>query len=72
METISKERYEELKTQSAEGNKANDYNKMIMAGSKEYNEMRKYEQEHICQHKSVRSEQGGQIDICNYCGKTWG
>jgi hypothetical protein len=68
---ISKERYEELKAQHDEGCKNNDYNKMIMMGSVEHKEMKEYESQ-FCKHNRIESLQGGQIDTCLDCGKTWG
>lgn len=68
---ISKERYEQLKTQHDEGCKNNDYTKIIMMGSPEYKEMKEYESQ-FCKHTRIESLQGGQIDVCKDCGKTWG
>jgi hypothetical protein len=68
---ISKKRYEELKAQHEKSCGENDYSKMIMMGSPEYNQMREYKSK-FCEHKRITSYQGGQIDECLDCGKIWG
>lgn len=68
---ISKERYEELKAQHEKACLENDYSKMIMMGSQENRQMKEYESQ-FCKHKRITSYQGGQIDECLDCGKTWG
>lgn len=71
---ISKQEYEALKKQHEEGCKNNDYSKMIMAVSTDpnYVKMQEYEQENVCKHTSIEEIQGGQIERCRTCGKTWG
>lgn len=71
MDVISKEEYDALKLQHEEGCKSNDYNKMIMIGSDNYKKMQSYKQT-VCEHLTVISHQGGQVDECIDCGKRWG
>ena len=71
MKILSKAEYEQLVKQQELASKNNDYSKMIMSGDDNDIAMKKYYRDHLCEHKSIRSEQGGQIDICNLCGKTW-
>ena len=68
---ISKEEYDFLTEQHNEGCLKNDYDKIIMIGSPEYLKMREYEQEFVCKHGNVYELQGGQIEKCALCGKTW-
>lgn len=69
---ITKEEYEALQLQHEEGCKTNDYSKMIMMGDDNHKKMKAYEREYICKHNNIISHQGGQIDECINCGKTWG
>ena len=69
---ITKEEYESLVAQQEKASKENDYSKMIMVGDKNDKAMKEYYAENICKHGSVTELQGGQIEVCNYCGKQWG
>jgi hypothetical protein len=68
---ISENEYLSLKQQHEEGCKNNDYNKMIMMGSENHKKIKSYESK-FCKHLNITSHQGGQIDECLDCGKTWG
>ena len=68
---ITKKEYTKLKKQHEEGCKENNYSKMIMMGSKEEKEMKEYESK-FCKHNRIEEIQGGQIERCRDCGKTWG
>jgi hypothetical protein len=65
---LTKKRYEELKNQHEIACQTNDYAKMIMIGSNEYEQMREYESK-FCEHNRVEEIQGGQIEKCLDCGK---
>ena len=67
---ITKEEYEKLKSQHEEGCKNNDYSKM-MIGDENDKKIKLYERQ-FCKHSRIVSHQGGQIDECLQCGKTWG
>ena len=70
---IDKIEYERLKKQHEDACKANDYSKMIMMGDVNDNKMKEYLRESgECKHTSIEELQGGQIEICRNCGKTWG
>lgn len=69
---ITEKEYLELKARHEEGSKHNDYSKMIMHGDDNWKKMNEYEQEHVCKHTSIEEIQGGQIEKCRQCGKTWG
>lgn len=68
---ITKEEYEALKQQHEDGCKTNDYYKMVMMGDENHKKMKLYERQ-FCKHSRITSHQGGQIDECLDCGKTWG
>jgi hypothetical protein len=68
---IDKPEYERLMKQHEEGCKNNDYSKMIMSGDDNHKKIKEYERQ-FCKHKRITSHQGGQIDECLDCGKTWG
>ena len=68
---ITKEEYEALKQQHEDGCKTNDYSKMVMMGDENHKKMKLYERQ-FCKHLRITSHQGGQIDECLDCGKTWG
>jgi hypothetical protein len=68
---ITKTQYEKLKSQHESASKQNDYSKMIMVGDSNWKKMNEYEQERVCKHTSVEEIQGGQIEKCRSCGKTW-
>lgn len=68
---ITKEEYEALKKQHEDGCKTNDYSKMVMMGDENHKKMKLYERQ-FCKHSRIASHQGGQIDECLDCGKTWG
>jgi len=70
-EFISEHKYNELKKQHAEACKTNDYSKMIISGDENDKMIKKYESQ-FCKHSRVDSIQGGQVDTCLDCGKTWG
>ena len=70
---ISKEQYEKMKSDHEEGCRLNDYSKMIMIGSDEDLLMKEYLRESgECKHTSIEEIQGGQIERCRICNKTWG
>lgn len=69
---ITKAEYEALKEQHEEGCKNNDYSKMIMSGDENSKKMKEYEREFVCKHTNISEMQGGQIEECRNCGKTWG
>lgn len=71
---ISKERYEELKSQHEEASRTNDYSKMIMVSDANSIAMREYYRENICSHPAeyIEERQGGQIEHCRLCDKKWG
>ena len=68
---ITKEEYEALKIQHEVACKISDYSKMVMVGDENYKQMKLYEAQ-FCKHSRIVSHQGGQIDECLDCGKTWG
>jgi hypothetical protein len=68
---LTKEEYEQLKEQHEQACKISDYSKMVMMGDENHKKMKEYERQ-TCQHKRITSYQGGQIDECLDCGKTWG
>ena len=41
-------------------------------GDKNDRRIKEYEAEFICKHTSIEEIQGGQIERCRSCGKTWG
>lgn len=69
---ITEEDYKLLKLQHEEACKISDYSKMIMIGDENHNKMKEYEREFLCRHTRTESYQGGQLDRCLDCGKTWG
>jgi hypothetical protein len=69
---ITKWEYEALLDQSKKANRENDYSKMIMVGDDNHKKMQEYEREFVCKHESIEEIQGGQIERCRHCGKTWG
>lgn len=69
---ITKQEYEKLKAEHELGCKNSDYSLMVMMGDERHKKMKEYEREHICKHELIISHQGGQIDECVSCGKTWG
>lgn len=69
---ITKAEYEKLKNQHEAASRNNDYLKMIIVGDANWKKMNKYEQERVCKHTSIEEIQGGQIEKCRQCGKTWG
>lgn len=68
---LTKDEYELLKAKHEKGCKNNDYSAMVFIGDENYKKMKEYEQQH-CKHLRITSYQGGQIDECLDCGKTWG
>lgn len=72
MKNLTKEEYETLVEQHEKASRENDYSKMIMSGDENDLAMKEYYREYPCRHSSIREEQGGQINICNTCGKTFG
>lgn len=58
-----------MKSEQAEASRNNDYSKMIMMGSPEAKEMKRYEQDNICKHPDVGTSGG--MDYCKSCGKQW-
>lgn len=68
---ITKEEYNQLKKQHEEACKRNDHSRMILIGSETYKKMKEFDS-HRCKHNRVISHQGGQVDECLDCGKTWG
>ena len=68
---LTKEEYEQLKEQHEQACKISDYSKMIMMGDENHKKMKEYESL-TCKHTRITSHQGGQIDECLDCGKTWG
>lgn len=70
---IDKIEYERLMKQHEEGCKTNDYSKMIMTGDENHNRIKEYLRESVeCKHTSIEELQGGQIERCRVCGKSWG
>lgn len=70
---ISKEQYESMKAEHEEGCRLNDYSKMVMIGSEKDSLMREYLRESgECKHGYIEEIQGGQIERCRICNKTWG
>lgn len=74
MRKISKEEYEKFQKDHEEGCKVNDYSRMIMMGDEKDLLMRQYLRDNnLCKHPTeyMDVEQGGQIETCRICGKTW-
>lgn len=69
---ITKLEYEALRQQHEIACKQNDYSKMIMIGDANHKKMKEYEAEFVCKHTRIIEEQGGQIERCADCGRTWG
>jgi hypothetical protein len=73
MTKLTKKKFEQLQKDHEEGSKTNDYSKMIMMGSEKDLAMKQYTRDNdLCKHNSIEEIQGGQIERCRNCGKTWG
>lgn len=73
MKTITKEEFDFLQKEHEEGCKTSDYTRMIMSGDEKDQSMKKYIRDNdLCKHSRIKSYQGGQIDECLDCGKSWG
>jgi hypothetical protein len=73
MSKLTKEEYNKLQKDHEEGCKTNDYSKMIMMGDKNDLAMKQYIRDNdLCKHPRIEEIQGGQIERCRDCGKTWG
>jgi hypothetical protein len=69
---ITELEYKALREQHELACKQNDYSKMIMNGDDNWKKLNEYEREFVCKHSHIIEQQGGQIEICSHCGKTWG
>lgn len=73
MEKLTKEQYEKLQKDHEEGCKTSDYSKMIMMGDAKDLAIKQYIRDNdLCKHSRIEEIQGGQIEKCRDCDKTWG
>jgi hypothetical protein len=69
---LTEKQYNKLVLRQEKATKENDYSKLIMRGDENDLAMREYFKKNICKHESIEELQGGQIEFCRLCGKTWG
>ena len=72
MKKLNKKQYDKLVERQEKASKNNDYSKLIMAGDENDLAMKEFFKNNICKHESIEEVQGGQIEFCRLCGKTWG
>lgn len=73
MKKLTKKQFEQLQKDHEEGNKNDDYSKMIMSGEEKDEAIKQYIRDNdLCKHSSIQEIQGGQIERCRQCGKQWG